>query len=127
MEVLDPVTNQPVSPEANSNERQYAMFIHLSQLAGIIIPILGWLLPLILWQSKKNTSAYIDANGKIVMNWILSSLVYGIICWLLIFILIGTLLLAALGICSLIFIIMGGIKANNGEAWPYPLSIKFIK
>ena len=47
-----------------SEERQYAMFIHLSQLAGIIIPGLGWILPLVLWLTKKDSSEYIDANGK---------------------------------------------------------------
>lgn len=124
MDTTNPISNTPVT---TNEERQYAMFIHLSQLAGLIIPVLGWVLPLILWQNKKNTSTYIDANGKIVMNWIISSLIYGVISWLLIFVLVGVILLSVLGICSLIFIIIGGIKANNGEAWPYPLSISFFK
>lgn len=125
MEIINPETTSQQT--ITNEEKQYAMFIHLSQLAGLLIPVLGWVLPLILWQTKKNTSAYIDANGKIVMNWILSSLVYGIIGFILVFIIIGTILLGALAICSLIFIILGGIKANNGETWPYPLSIPFIK
>lgn len=124
MDTTNPISNTPVT---TNEERQYAMFIHLSQLAGLIIPVLGWVLPLILWQNKKNTSTYIDTNGKIVMNWIISSLIYGVISWLLIFVLVGVILLSVLGICSLIFIIIGGIKANNGEAWPYPLSISFFK
>lgn len=123
MDIMD-TNRQPLS--GNSEERQYAMFIHLSQLAGSIIPLLGWVLPLVLWQSKKDHSAYIDANGKIVMNWIISSLIYGIIAFILAFIGIGIILLITLGICSLIFIIVGAIKANNGEIWPYPLSIRFI-
>lgn len=118
-------TNQePLS--GNSEERQYAMFIHLSQLAGSIIPILGWVLPLVLWQSKKDQSAYIDVHGKIVMNWIISSLIYGIISIILAFIGVGVILLIVLGICSIVFIVVGAIKANNGETWPYPLSIRFI-
>lgn len=123
MEILNNSNNQTVS----QNDKQYAMFIHLSQLAGLIIPLLGWALPLILWINKKNSSAFIDANGKIVMNWIISSLIYAIISYLLIFIFIGVILLGVLGICSIIFTIMGCIKANNGETWSYPLSIHFIK
>ena len=123
MEILNTQNN----PTVSDKDKQYAMFIHLSQFAGLLIPLLGWALPLILWQTKKNTSALIDTNGKIVMNWIISSLIYGIICYLLIFLLIGFVLLPALGICSIIFIIIGSIKANNGEIWPYPLSIHFIK
>lgn len=46
------------------SEKQYAMFIHLSQLAGSIVVGLGWILPLVLWLTKKDSSEYIDANGK---------------------------------------------------------------
>ena len=108
-------------------EKQYAMFIHLAQFAGVIVPGLGWILPLVLWLVKKDTSAYIDANGKIVMNWIISCLIYGVGGFILTFLLIGIPVLIALGVCSLVFTIMGAIRANDGILWPYPLSIKFIK
>jgi uncharacterized protein len=32
-----------------------------------------------------------------------------------------------LGVLSVIFPIIGGIKANQGEVWEYPLSFKFIR
>ena len=41
------------------SEKQYAMFIHLSQLAGSIVVGLGWILPLVLWLTKKDSSEYI--------------------------------------------------------------------
>ena len=110
----------------SDSEKQYAMFIHISQFAGVIIPGLGWILPLVLWLTKKDTSSYIDANGKIAMNWIISCFLYAIGATILTFILIGIPLLIALGICSLIFTIIGAIRANDGILWPYPLSIKFI-
>lgn len=124
MEIINPDGSSLIS---TAEERQYAMFIHLSQFAGLIVPLLGWLLPLILWQVKKDSSAYINANGKIVMNWIISSLIYAIVCYILVYILVGIILLIALGICSLVFVILGAIKASNGEIWHYPLSIRFIK
>lgn len=107
-------------------EKQYAMFIHISQFAGVIIPGLGWILPLVLWLTRKDTSSYIDANGKIVMNWIISCFLYAIGASILIFILIGIPLLIALGVCSLVFTIIGAIRANEGILWAYPLSIKFL-
>jgi hypothetical protein len=33
----------------------------------------------------------------------------------------------ALVVCAIVFPIVGGIKANNGEVWRYPLSIAFFK
>lgn len=126
METLNNIET-PIVAESTNDERQYAMFIHLAQLAGMLVPLLGWILPFILWQTKKNTSAYIDRHGKIVMNWIISSLIYSAISLILCLIFIGIVLITALWICSLIFIIIGGLKANNGETWPYPLSIRFLK
>lgn len=113
--------------EPTQEEKQYAMFLHLSQFAGYILPGLGWILPLVLWLTKKDTSAYVDAHGKIVMNWILSSFIYAIIGGILILILVGIPLLIILGILSIIFIVLGSIRASEGQIWPYPLSIRFIQ
>lgn len=109
------------------SERQYAMFMHISQFAGSIIPLLGLVLPIVLWLNKKDKSAFIDANGKIVLNWIISFTIYAIAGAILCLLLVGFIWLIALAICNLIFIIIGAIKASNGELWPYPLSIPFIQ
>ena len=74
-----------------------------------------------------NPEKCIDANGKIVMNWIISCLIYGIVSGILCLIGIGVVLLIALAICNLTFIIIGSVKASQGNLWPYPLSIPFIK
>ena len=64
---------------------------------------------------------------KIIANWIISLMVYTVISFVLSFVLIGLPLLFALGIIGVVFPVIGGIKASNGEAWTYPLSIKFMK
>lgn len=118
METL--TADQTQQNEPTVNEKQYAMLIHLLQIVGILIP-------LILWLVKRDSSKFIDDNGKIVINWFLSCLIYAIAGAILSLVFIGTFILMALGICHLIFLILGSIKANNGELWPYPLSIKFLK
>jgi uncharacterized Tic20 family protein len=35
-------------------------------------------------------------------------------------------MLIALGIASIIFTIVGGIKANEGKIWKYPMAIRFF-
>jgi uncharacterized Tic20 family protein len=62
-----------------------------------------------------------------VVNWLISSLIYFVVSLVLAIVLIGILGLVALGIMSIVFPIIGGIKANNGELWEYPLTIKFLK
>jgi hypothetical protein len=59
----------------NFNINQYCMFIHFSQLFGYMIPILGLVVPVVLWQIKKGESELIDKNGKNVINWLLTSLI----------------------------------------------------
>jgi uncharacterized protein len=107
--------------------RQWAMFLHLSQLAGYIIPLVGLIAPIIIWQTKKEKYPILDEHGKIVINWIISELIYGAICSVLLFVIIGFPMLMILGILAVVFPIIGGIKANNGELWRYPMTINIIK
>jgi uncharacterized protein len=107
--------------------RQWAMLLHLSLLAGFVVPILGLVAPVLIWQLKKTELPELEMHGKIVMNWLISSILYAVISALLILVLVGIPLLIVLGILCIIFPIVGGIKANNGEVWKYPLSIEFLK
>jgi uncharacterized protein len=107
--------------------RQWALFLHLSQLAGYIIPMAGLIVPIVIWQVKKTEMPGLDAHGKVVTNWIISALIYAAVSIILMFVLIGVSLLIAVAILGVIFPIIGGIKASNGEVWPYPLTIKFLK
>jgi uncharacterized Tic20 family protein len=116
---------QPTSA-ADQATRQWATFIHLSLLAGVLLPGAGFILPIVLWQVKKDELPGIDAHGKVVANWLVSALIYGIASSLLMFVLIGFPLLGILALLTLVFPIIGGIKANEGVLWPYPLSIRFF-
>jgi uncharacterized protein len=107
--------------------RQWAMILHLSQFAGYVIPLAGLIAPIVIWQVKKSEMPALDEHGKIVANWMLSAIIYAVISIVLIFLLIGIPMLLALGVMAILFPIIGGIKANNGELWKYPLSIPFFK
>ncbi len=109
------------------NERTWCMLIHFSVFAGYLAPVAGLIVPIVLWQIKKNEIPAADAHGKMVVNFIFSALLYGLICFALTFVLIGIPLLFLLSIACIILPIIGGIKANAGELWQYPLVINFIK
>ncbi len=112
--------------DISSNENTWSMIIHFSQFCAYIIPLAGLIVPIILWQVKKNDSGFIDKNGKIVVNWIITEVILFILFGILCFLLIGIPLIAALIVLSIVFPIIGGIKANSGVAWSYPFSIKFF-
>lgn len=62
-----------------SNDKNIATLLHLSALTQYIFPLGNYIFPVIIWSAKKNESEYVDNNGKQVMNFQLSILVYSIV------------------------------------------------
>jgi uncharacterized Tic20 family protein len=118
---------QPPAYLQTQDERQMGLFLHLSQLANLIFFPIGIVAPVLLWQLNKEKMPALDARGKMVVNWMISSTIYAIVSIILVFVLVGILLLIALGVVAIVFPIIGAVKANNGELWEYPLTIKFLK
>lgn len=108
-------------------ERTWAMFCHLGGFAGFIVPFGGIIAPLVIWLTKKEDSSLVDDQGKESLNFQISLIIYYVVGGLLSLVVIGFLILAALVIFQIIFLILAATKANNGERFRYPLSIKFIK
>lgn len=106
--------------------QQWAMWLHFSLLAGLLVPVAGLIVPIVIWQLKKDDFPMLDSHGKIAVNWLISSLIYATIFFILSFVVIGIPLLLILGVLSIVFPIVGGIKANEGKLWKYPLSINFV-
>ena len=109
-----------------TDEKNYCTLLHLAQFAGFMIPLAGMILPIAMWLIYKEQNTFIDQNGRNVVNWIISEVIYFIICIILCFVLVGFLLLAALGIVGIIFAVIGAIKASQGTAWKYPMTIRFM-
>ncbi len=120
---------QPIQPSSlmTPDQRQMGMFLHLSQLAGLIVPFAGIIVPIVLWQTQKEKIPALDAHGKMVANWMISAVIYALVSIPLMIVFVGFLTLLAVAVLHIVFPIIGAVKANNGELWDYPLTIKFIK
>lgn len=108
-------------------QKQMGLFLHLSQFANVIFFPLGIIAPILIWQMNKDKTPGLDAHGKMVMNWMISATIYAFVSFILMFVLVGFLTIMAVAIMGIVFPIIGAIKANNGELWDYPLTIKFLK
>ena len=125
VEAGQPATKEP---EVNKDARMWAMFCHLAGLAGYIMPVVGNIIgPLILWQLKKDEYGFVDEQGKEAVNFQISMSLYALISIPLFFVCVGPFLLAAVGIVDLVLLLIAAVKANNGEHYRYPLTIRFIK
>jgi uncharacterized Tic20 family protein len=131
---VPPQSPPTITTGNESQARTWNMLCHLSALAGYIIPFGNILGPLLVWQVKKNEFPSVIEHGKAALNFQLTVLIAlvagGAAAFLLSFVCIGFLLIPvviAIALCGLIFAIIAGIKANNGEAYRYPWSLTLIK
>jgi uncharacterized Tic20 family protein len=128
-----PSASPPPNPAGQA--RTWNMLCHLSALAGFVgIPLGNILGPLLVWQLKKNEFPSVDTHGKAALNFqitiTIAVAVGAAIAFVLSFFCIGYLLfpiVMLIALAGLIFAIVAGIKANNGETYKYPCSIEFIK
>jgi len=106
---------------------QYCMLMHLSQLLGFVLPIIGLVVPILMWVLRKDDSSDVNRHGMNIVNWIISEVLYGVLCGILAMVIIGIPLAGALLVCSVAFPIIGAIKAKDGAIWTYPFTIPFFK
>jgi uncharacterized Tic20 family protein len=114
---------------------KWAMFCHLSGLAGLspLLPVIGGVVaPLIIWQLKLDEYPFVAEQGRRAVNFQLSMLLYVtigvIICFASI---VGTFLVPVVfcvfSLIDVIFVLIAAVKANRGQHYRYPFSIRFFK
>lgn len=111
----------------SAEERQWAMFAHLSALAGFVIPFGNVIGPLVIWLVKKDTMPFVDEQGKESLNFQITVTIAAIICMALIVVLIGIPLLFVVGLIALVLTVIAGVKANEGVRYRYPFALRLIK
>lgn len=139
METNETAATPPPPPGTPSKEeRQWAMFGHLSALLGGLLTsgVGGWgsfLGPLVIWLMKKDELPFAADQAKEALNFNIT--VSAIFLILLIFTVgsfgIGIVLTAPLmlvvGLTALVLVVIAAIKANDGVAYRYPFAIRLVK
>ncbi len=103
----------------------YSMWLHLSMLSNFIAPGAGIILPIVLWQTRKD-DPLVDEHGRNAVNFMLSQLLFVIVGGVLTLFLVGFLVLLAVVLMSIICPILVGLKAKRGVVEKYPLTIEFV-
>jgi uncharacterized Tic20 family protein len=130
---------------SENNQNSNAFLMHLSSFGGYLFPFGSIVVPLIIWEIKKKDSEILDTTGKEVINFNLSYLIYStvlVITMIMVgvnfifddvnpvsvfFIVSAAVLVGIISIIKFILIIIGAVKANQGEIYRYPLTINFLK
>ena len=110
----------------SSQERTLGMLCHLLGFSGIIIPFGHILGPLILWLVKKDEMPYVDREGKEALNFQISFTLWMVAASFTLLVLIGVVLLPAVIITWFVLTILATVRANDGEGYRYPLTLRLI-
>ncbi|CDF78677.1 conserved hypothetical protein [Formosa agariphila KMM 3901] len=109
------------------DDKQLIMLTHLSQLATLALGFGSLLIPLVIWLTQKENVLGMDDEGKKILNFQISLVIYCILCIPLILLCgLGFIGFIIIGLVSIILPIMNAIKVNNNEPTSYPFSFKFI-
>ena len=111
----------------SKDDRTLGLVVHLSAFAGHLFPFAHIIVPLVIWLVKKDSSAFLDDQGKEAVNAQISFTIYMFVAAVLCLILIGFVLLVALWIADIVLVIVAAIAANEGKAYRYPYILRLIK
>ena len=115
-----------VDVRKRNEEARWAMMLHLSLLLDFVIPPAGLVVPIVIWQLKKNEYPGLDKHGYAALNFIISYIIYSIVTVFLCFFLVGFFLLPLLILLGIVGPIIVGVSASKGRFRTYPYTITFI-
>ncbi len=120
---MESPTPPPALPASavTQDEKTLGIVMHVLCLVGF--PIIG---PLIIWLIKKEQSQYLDSQGRELLNFQISYLIYAFAAFLLCFVLIGFVLLPVIAIAMIVLTIIGIVSAAEGKVYRFPLTIRML-
>jgi uncharacterized protein len=123
----------------SDEEKRWALFAHLSILVGGLVTF-GWAAsfgsfigPLIIWLIQKDKMPFVADQAKEALNF---GITLTIACFVLLMLTIFSLGIGALvtipafmviGIAALVLVIIAAVKASEGVAYRYPITIRLVK
>ncbi|HEY1105080.1 MAG TPA: DUF4870 domain-containing protein [Agromyces sp.] len=111
---------QPSQQMSPSDEKLWATLIHIGGIFFSFVPaLIGYLV-------LKDKGPFIREHTATALNFQITMAIAYVVGSILTFVIIGIFILIAVWIVTIIFSIIAAVKANQGQPYTYPLSIKFV-
>ncbi|WP_427383235.1 DUF4870 domain-containing protein [Janibacter sp. G56] len=122
----NPAMAQPLSPE---DERRIGMASHLSALVLMILSagVLSFLAPLVIYLVYKDRGPFVRQHSANSLNVQITMAIGLLISIPLMFVLIGFLTFALMWVYAFVVHLLGAIKANNGEWYDPPMTLRLVR
>src|SRR5256885_10903576 len=114
---------------ASADDKTWALIAHFGGAAGMFIggAVLGWVAPLIALVSKGNQSPTVRAHAVAALNFQILWSIIGAVGYITLCLVVGFIILPVAWLMGVIFGIIAGLRANEGQLYKYPASISIIK
>ncbi len=114
------------SPMPTQDEKTMGLLAHIGALAASLVG-LGFAVPLVLMLTKGKESAFIRAHSVESLNFQITVMIAMFVSAITICIGIGAVLVPVVGVVAIVFCILAGLKANEGQLYRYPVNIRLVK
>jgi uncharacterized Tic20 family protein len=108
------------APLSASDERLWATLAHLSIFAFALIA------PILILVILGKRSAFVTDQAKEALNFHITVFLASVVSVILILVIVGFFLLLAIGVGAVVLGIIAAIRANSGEAYRYPFTLRLI-
>ena len=123
----EPLQQAGYDGSASKDERNLAMFAHLSALVGLLFPAGGNVLaPLIVWLTQREKSAFVADQSLEALNFNITVFLAEIACGILLVVGIGIFLGLVLGIVWLVGTVLGAVRASEGLRFRHRFTLRLV-
>ncbi len=115
-------------PLVSDEDKDWAMYCHISSLPGLGLVLLSWVGPLLCWRAKRASSHFVDTHGREALNFQVNIAIYAVRALLLGFLMSWIyLVLIAVLVYGAVMSVIAAQKARAGEVYQYPGNVRLIK
>ena len=107
--------------------RNTAVAAHLSTFAGLVVPFGSVIGPLAVWLTRRDRDPFIDQAGREALNFGITIAIYGAVLLVAALMLVGIPLLVVGVIAWVVLASLAAVKASQGQAYRYPLTMRLVR
>ncbi|SRR5258706_11116469 len=122
---------QPIQSDLRPEDKNWGMLAHLLSLLGYVVVFGHWIPPLVIYLTKKDSSAFATGEARESLNFQITVflaivLPLPLLCTVILIPFI-VLWLILVGLAQLVLPIVAAVKAADGIAFRYPLTLRLVQ
>ncbi len=122
-----PGMGAPSAVIPTAEERQWAMFCHVSAMLLYCTVIGGFIGPLVIWLVKRDAMPFVDDQGRETLNFQITILLALVGAGILMIVVIGIPIFFGLLLFHFIATIVAAVKSSEGVLYRYPFCWRVIR